>query len=257
MNLGLRDKLVLIAGGSKGIGLSCAQALAEEGARIVIASRSQRNIDQALARLPSAKGFVADLSSETQALALIDLIEVAEGPIDIVVNCAGAAQRTPPPDLSPAVWRAAWEAKFLSYINVIDPVIKRMAARRTGVIVNVIGIGGKVASPTHLPGGAANAALMLATVGLANAYAASGVRVVGVNPGATETDRVAQGIRAEAQHRGITEQEAMKAALGRIPAGRMASPREIAEVVAFLCSEKAAYVTGTIINMDGGQNPIV
>ena len=93
-------------------------------------------------------------------------------PIDVLVNSAGAAKRTPPDELTPAAWRAAFDAKFFSYINVIDPMVKRMAARGGGVIVSVIGGGGKVASSTHLAGGAANAALMLATAGLGAAYAA-------------------------------------------------------------------------------------
>ena len=91
------------------------------------------------------------------------------------------------------------DAKFFTYVNAFDPLAKRMAARGRGVIVNVIGMGGKVASSTHLPGGAANAALMLATAGLANAYAARGVRVVGVNPGLTATERLVEGMAVTGQ----------------------------------------------------------
>ncbi|CDZ48933.1 SDR family NAD(P)-dependent oxidoreductase [Neorhizobium galegae] len=257
MQLDLNGKTALITGGSKGIGLACAQSLLSEGARVVICSRSQANIDAALAKLPGTIGFTADLISENEALTLIDKIEADVGTLDILVNCAGAARRTPPQDLSPAHWRAAMDAKYFSYINVIDPVVKRMAARRTGVIVNVIGGGGKVASPIHLPGGAANAALMLATVGLANAYAASGLRIVGINPGNTETERVTEGLRAEAALHGISEQAALEKLVQRIPLGRMATPDEIANVVTFLSSSKASYVTGVVIGMDGALNPIV
>jgi NAD(P)-dependent dehydrogenase (short-subunit alcohol dehydrogenase family) len=107
------------------------------------------------------------------------------------------------------------DAKFFSYIHVIDPLIKRMAARGSGVIVNVIGNGGKVASPIHVAGGAANAALMLATAGLANAYAGRGVRVVGINPGLTNTDRVAEGLRAEARLSGTSPDESLKRVASR------------------------------------------
>lgn len=165
--------------------------------------------------------------------------------------------RTPAQDLTPSAWRAAMEAKYFSYINVLDPVIKRMATRGSGTIVNIIGNGGKVASPTHLAGGAANAALMLASVGLANAYASQGVRVVGLNPGLTETERVAEGIKAEAKLAGATQEDALAAALRRIPIGRMASPEDIANVVAFLSSPRASYVTGVVISMDGAQVPTV
>jgi NAD(P)-dependent dehydrogenase (short-subunit alcohol dehydrogenase family) len=188
---------------------------------------------------------------------MIDAVEREIGPIDILVNSAGAARRTPPDDLDPSAWRAAMDAKFFTYIHAIDPLIKRMAARGSGVIVNVIGNGGKVASPTHIAGGAANAALMLATAGLASAYASRGVRVVGVNPGLTNTDRVAEGLRAEARLSGTSPEEALKRALGRIPLGRMAEPEEIARLVCFLASQQASYVSGVTITMDGVSTPVV
>lgn len=179
------------------------------------------------------------------------------GPVDVLVNSAGAARRTPPDDLSPSVYRAAMEAKFFSYVNVIDPVVKRMAARRSGVIVNVIGNGGKIASPVHVPGGAANAGLMLVTAGLAAAYAERGVRIVAVNPGLTDTSRVAEGLQADAKLASITEAEARQRSVERIPMGRLADPEEIARVILFLASGQASYVTGVSITMDGAAAPII
>ncbi|WEO69532.1 SDR family oxidoreductase [Rhizobium rhizogenes] len=257
MDLGLANKVALVTGGSKGIGHACAHLFLSEGARVGICSRAQANIDKALSGLPGAHGYAADLTSDTQALDVVDRIENDIGPIDILVNSAGAATRTPASELTPAAWRAAMDAKYFSYINVLDPVIKRMAARGSGTIVNIIGNGGKIASPVHLAGGAANAALMLASVGLANAYASQGVRVVGLNPGLTETDRVAEGLKASAKLAGSTEEEALADALKRIPIGRMASPDDIANVVAFLSSSKASYVTGVVISMDGAQVPTI
>ena len=189
MELGLKGKVVLVTGGSKGIGLACASGFAAEGARIAICSRSRENIDKASAELDGAFGVVADLVDAEAAERMIDTVEDRVGPIDILVNSAGAAKRTPPDDLNPTVWRDAFDAKFFSYINVIDPVVKRMAKRGSGVIISVIGVGGKVASSSHLAGGSANAALMLATAGLGATYAGKGVRVVGVSPSLTETDR--------------------------------------------------------------------
>ena len=117
--------------------------------------------------------------------------------------------------------------------------------------------GGKVPSPVHLAGGAANAALMLASAGLANAYALHGVRVVGLNPGPTDTERVSEGLRAEARRLGITEQEALQRTVARLPLGRLASPEEIADVVAFAASERGRYLTGANISLDGAASPSV
>ena len=251
MELGLTGKVVLITGGSKGIGLACARQFRDEGARVAIASRAQANVDAALAELGGGFGRAADLT------ALVDAVEQALGPIDVLVNSAGAAKRTPPDELTPAFWRAAMDAKYFSYINVIDPVIKRMAARGAGVIVNVIGQGGKVAATTHLAGGAANAALMLATAGLATAYAPRGVRVVGLNPGLTETGRVAEGMKADAALAGIDIEAARARAVARIPLGRMASPEDIAAFAAFLASDRAGYITGVTVTMDGATSATV
>jgi NAD(P)-dependent dehydrogenase (short-subunit alcohol dehydrogenase family) len=257
MELGLKNKVVLVTGGSKGIGLACAEAFSAEGARIAICSRSPENVDKATAKIEGAFGVVADLVDAAAAERAIEKVEAHLGPIDILVNSAGAAKRTPPDELTPAIWREAFDAKFFSYINVIDPTVKRMANRGSGVIVSIIGVGGKVASSTHLAGGSANAALMLATAGLGATYASKGVRVVGVSPSLTETDRVAEGLAADARLANISVDEARRRGVAKLPLGRMAAAEEIADAVLFLASAKAGYITGVTLSMDGGQNPIV
>ncbi|OYV33330.1 MAG: 3-oxoacyl-ACP reductase [Rhodospirillales bacterium 20-64-7] len=257
MQLNLTDKIILITGGSKGIGLACAKLFLAEGARVAICSRDAANIQAALAQLPGAIGVTADLTDDIAAAAMVAQVEAKLGPIDVLVNSAGAAKRTAPEDLTPAAWRAAMEAKYFSYINVIDPVVKLMAARGRGAIVNVIGNGGKVASPVHIAGGAANAALMLATVGLATAYAPQALRVVGVNPGLTETGRVAEGMISTAKLAGVSVEEARTQSIAKIPLGRMATPGEVADTVVYLASDRASYVTGVIVTMDGAASPVV
>jgi NAD(P)-dependent dehydrogenase (short-subunit alcohol dehydrogenase family) len=132
-----------------------------------------------------------------------------------------------------------------------------MAARGAGVIVNVVGMGGKTPSSIHLPGGAANAALMVATAGLANTYGARGVRINAVNPAATLTDRLQEGIEAEARMSGLSGDEVRQRLAARMPLGRLATPQEVADVVVFLSSTRASYVSGAIISMDGAAVPLV
>jgi NAD(P)-dependent dehydrogenase (short-subunit alcohol dehydrogenase family) len=262
MDLHLRDKHILITGGSKGIGLACAEVFLAEGARVTLISRDAANLVHARGQLAAYEAArihtrAADLRDAHAAQAALDDAEAALGPVDVLVNSAGAAKRTPAPELTPQAWADAMQAKYFSYIHMIDPVIKRMAQRGHGSIVNVVGNGGKVASPIHLPGGAANAALMLVTAGLAAAYAPQGIRVNAVNPGLTLTDRLQEGLAADARVQGIAADEARQRAVARIPLGRMAEPEEIARVVLFLASQAASYVTGVNMSLDGAATPIV
>jgi NAD(P)-dependent dehydrogenase (short-subunit alcohol dehydrogenase family) len=265
MDLQLTRQHVLITGGSKGIGLACAHGFLREGARVSLVSRSQANLDLALQQLvhefPGAKGdigvFAADLQVAGQAGQALDQAERLHGNVDVLVNCAGAARRTPPDELNAQAWHDAMNAKFFTYVHMIDLVVKKMAHRGHGAIVNVVGAGGKVASPIHLPGGAANAALMLITSGLAAAYGPRGVRINAVNPGATVTDRLQAGLETASKLEQITVEEALSRATRNIPLGRLAQPEEIANAVVFLASPCASYVIGAIVTMDGAATPMV
>ncbi|MCZ4312330.1 SDR family oxidoreductase [Comamonadaceae bacterium G21597-S1] len=265
MDLELADKHVLITGGSQGIGLACAHGFLREGARIALVSRSQDNLDGALQQLCAAQPqaadriavFAADLKDPAQAQAALAQAQARWGAVDVLVNSAGAAQRRPPAELEAQAWHDAMDAKFFTYVHMIDPVVKAMGARGQGAIVNIVGAGGKVASPIHLPGGAANAALMLISAGLAAAYASQGVRVNAVNPGATVTGRLRSGMQAAARLHAITEEEALARATRAVPMGRLAQPEEVADAVLFLASQRASYVTGVVLTMDGATTPMV
>jgi len=257
MDLALKQKNVLITGGSKGIGLACARAFLAEGARVAIVSRSQANLDAARDSLGKVHVEAADLTDASAAAAMVERVEKALGPLDVLVNSAGAAKRTNADELTPAAWHAGMDAKYFSYIHVIDPVVKRMAARGRGAIINIIGNGGKLPAATHLAGGAANAALMLATAGLATAYASKGVRVVGLNPGLTATSRVAEGMKAEAKRQGISEEEALQRATKTLVLGRLPRPEELADVVLFAASERGLLLSGANITVDAAQTPTI
>jgi NAD(P)-dependent dehydrogenase (short-subunit alcohol dehydrogenase family) len=261
MDLELTDRIVVVTGASKGIGYACAEAFAREGARVVLVSRSGANLDAALRRFPSTRhkpvAIAADLTRSSDAYAMVERVENEIGAIDVLVNSAGAARRYAPADLNDDAWHAAMDAKYFSYIHPLDAALKRMAARGRGAVVNIVGSGGKVANPVHLPGGAANAALMLATSGLAAAFGPKGVRINAINPGATLTDRVQEGLAVEAKMTGLSEAELLKRSEARIPLGRLGTPEEIARVALFLASDQASYVTGAIVPMDGGANPVI
>ena len=263
MNLELTNKHVLITGGSKGIGLACARTFLAEGALVTLVSRSKENLRAAQsALLKEAPGatvniIAADLRDATEAERAVDAVERDFGTVDVLVNSAGAAKRTPADELTAAAWHDAMQAKFFTYIHVINPLIKRMGERGHGAVVNIIGSGGKVAAVTHLAGGAANAALMLASAGLAAAYAGKGVRVNAVNPGRTFTERLQEGMQAEARQQDVTVEEAIARATKSLPLKRFANPEEIADAVVYLASARASYVTGALLAMDGALTPMV
>ncbi|MES2399966.1 MAG: SDR family oxidoreductase [Pseudomonadota bacterium] len=265
MKLNLDNKHILITGGSKGIGLACALGFLEEGARVTLVSRGADNLaagkQTLLATFPDAVGRIAtiaaDLTDPAAAVRALDKAEADSGVVDVLVNSAGAAKRTPPDELTPQAWYDAMQAKYFSYIYMMDPVVQRMGKRGAGVIINVVGNGGKVASPTHLAGGAANAALMLVSAGLANAFGPKGVRVNAINPGLTLTERLKEGLKADAKVQNVSMDEALNIANQRQPLRRLAEPREIADAVLFLASERASYITGAILAMDGALTPMI
>ncbi len=261
MDLEFESKLVLVAGASKGIGLACARAFLRSGARVVGVARGEAALAAARETLAGEGRELhvetADLVDPQAALAVIERIEAALGPVDVLVNSAGAARRYGLDELDAAAFRQAMDAKYFTTIHMMEPLTKRMAVRGSGAIVNIVGQGGRRASTMHIAGGSANAALMLATVGMAQAFAARGVRVNAINPGMTRTTRVDEGLDAEARATGRSREELLAASIARIPMGRMAEPAEIADVVLFLASARASYVSGAIIPMDGCASSVI
>jgi len=269
----VRPPVVLVTGASKGIGLACARAFLRAGRRVVGVGRDPAHLAAARASFSEAidasggaaaaidaSNFVAeavDLVDAEAAVRLVERIESAQGPIDVLVNAAGAARRYAPEELDAAAYRQAMDAKYFTYVHVTQPVIERMAARGRGSIVNIVGQGGRQAGRFHIAGGAANSALMLATVGLAQAWAGRGVRVNAINPGLTRTTRVDEGLEAAARASGRSKADLLEEAIARIPMGRMAEPDEIAQVAFFLASDAASYVSGAIIPMDGCVSSVI
>ncbi|HEY4571515.1 MAG TPA: SDR family oxidoreductase [Kribbella sp.] len=249
MDLQLCGKTAVVTGASKGIGLACVEALAREGAKVTGISRDPGNLAKAQEQLQDHTFQVeaVDLTDADATRAVFERIGVP----DILINCAGAARRTPVDELDSKALHAAMEAKYFTYMHATEAVIRGMADRGSGSIVNVVGQGGRSANPLHIGGGAANAALMLASVGYAKAYAAQGVRVNVINPGMTRTSRVDEGLEAAVRATGRPKDELLEEMVREIPMGRAGEPAEVANVAVFLSSPLASYVTASIITMDG------
>lgn len=252
MDLQLAGRRALITGGSKGIGRATAEVLAEEGMDLLLVARSADVLEataQAIraTRQVQVQTIAADLSQESE----VRRVAAAAGEVDLLVNNAGAI----PPGTLLAVdndtWRKAWDLKVFGFISLCRQIYPQMAARKSGVIVNVIGAAGEKFPPGYIAGAAGNASLMAFTRALGHASQKDGIRVVGINPGATETERQTMLLR----HRARTElgdAERFRELLAGNPFGRIASAAEIGYAVAFLASPRSGYTTGTILTIDGG-----
>lgn len=261
MDLGLSGKLALVTGASRGIGNACVHSLVREGARVAMVARDPDRLRAAAAAISAPSGAVIWAAADlTQAAATQEAYRriVDEGGVpDVVICAAGSARQAAVDELGESVWREAWEAKFLAVMNMVDAARPDMVKRGNGVIVNIIGVGGKIAAKPHLSGGAANSALMLATVGLGVALGPQGVRVVGLSPAATVTDRYYEGRRAYARILNMSEEELEKQNAATFPLGRPARAEEVADVAVFLASARASYMTGVVVQADGGCAPAI
>jgi NAD(P)-dependent dehydrogenase (short-subunit alcohol dehydrogenase family) len=238
MDLNLNGKRALVTGGSKGIGRACAEVLAAEGCTVLLAARNP-------APGPQAKSI--DLSQRGAAEALT----AWAGELDILVNNAGAIPGGDLLKVDEDTWRRAWDLKMFGYLNLTRQVYARMKARKSGVIVNILGNAGEKLDASYIAGSTANAGLMAFTRALGGASHADGIRVVGVNPGSVATHRLKGLLRQRAEAK-FGDPERYPELFAGMSFGRPASPEEIAWMVAFLASERSAYTTGCIVTIDGG-----
>lgn len=250
MDLGLNGKKVVVTGASKGIGRAVAEAFAAEGARLVLASRDAkalRGVAQAIGG--DAEIVVADLASDAGRAALFD----AHGDADILVNNAGAIPRGGINDVTMAAWRAGWELKVFGYIDLCQRFYPGMAARGQGVIVNIIGMGGRMCRPDYICGAAGNAALIAFTNALGAESQSHGVRVFGINPTRTMTDRTAALFRSRAKSE-LGDENRWQELIDTtsLPFRRLTDTGEVASMSAMLASARAGYLSGTVVDLDGG-----
>jgi NAD(P)-dependent dehydrogenase (short-subunit alcohol dehydrogenase family) len=252
MELGLRGRTALITGASKGIGLASAECLAAEGVNVILVSRTQADLETARARIAGrcnvgVQVYAYDLSDSGN----VDRLAAAHPDIDILVNNAGAIPGGDLQAIDEARWREAWDLKVFGYINMTRRFYAQMRERRRGVIVNVLGAAGENPDFNYIAGSSGNASLMAFTRALGKGAPADGLRVVAVNPGPVETDRLVMLRKAEAKLKWGDENR-WRELSASMPFGRPASPREIGNAVAFLASPASGYTTGTVLTIDGG-----
>ena len=257
MDLQIADKTALVTGGSKGIGRAVALLLAEEGARVAIVARDQAALDKAATEIRDRTSrevvtIAADLSALADVERVVKTARERLGRIDILVNNAGAIRGGAFLEIPDAQWAGDWNLKLLGYIRMARAVFPLMQTQGGGRIVNVTGAAARNPAATYLTGGAANAALTNFTKGLADLGAPSNILVTAVAPAATATERWESLIAQQAAGSGRPVAEVRAEALAPYKLGRMASPEDIANVVAFLVSARAAFITGICITVDGG-----
>jgi 3-oxoacyl-[acyl-carrier protein] reductase len=247
-----RRRTALVTGASRGIGRACAIALAQAGCDLCLTARDATALDDLAAQLAACHGAVVKtFPGDLRISGFASELGEACGQVDILVNNAGDTPAGSILEIQEAAWRDAWELKLFGYINLTRAVLPGMIERRSGVVINVVGTGGVRPTWGFICGATANAALIALTQGLGGETPRYGVRVVGVNPAATNTDRMAALYRKLALDR-LGAGDRSSELQGNLPFGRMCEPDEVASVVAFLASDAASYLSGILIDVDGG-----
>jgi 3-oxoacyl-[acyl-carrier protein] reductase len=257
MNLGLSGRVAIVAASSRGLGRAIAQELAVEGARLVLCARGEEALQQSRAAIERETGadalaVRADLSVPADVERVVAAAVERFGHVDVLVTNTGGPPPGPFESHSPETWQAAVRQNLDSVVNLVRSVLPGMKERRWGRIVNVTSIAVKQPVEGLILSNSVRAAVTGFARTLANEVAPFGVTVNNVLPGYTRTDRLEELAARVAQRKGIPEERRLDAWNDEIPMRRLGEPHELAALVAFLCSERASYITGTSIPVDGG-----
>jgi 3-oxoacyl-[acyl-carrier protein] reductase len=258
MDLELRGKSVLITGASKGIGLACARGFAAEGANVHLAARNTAALEAAAADI--RKKYKVDATVHTVDLGVTgNAVALGQkcGSVDVLVNNAGAIPQGSLTKLTDERWRKAWDLKVFGFFNLTREIYKGMCERGAGVIVNVIGAAGENHRSNYIAGTTGNASLIAFTRALGGESVDHGVRVVGVNPGRILTERQIDHIQDRAE-KDLGDRERWKEILAQmsetLPFKRTGDPSEVSDLVCYLASARASYISGTVVTIDGGAS---
>lgn len=241
----MSGRLALVTGGARGIGYACAEALKEDGARVVLADIDGPGVAEAAKKLGALDAIVCDMADPSQIEAMFDRIEKDHGPVEILVNNAGIAISSPFLEATLEDFRKVIDINLMATFVATQRAARTMVEQNIrGAIVNMSSINAQVSIPAIASYSASKGGVMQLTKAAALALAANGIRVNAVGPGSIDTDMMAA-VNANP--------EAMKTALSRTPLKRLGKAREIGDIVAFLASDKASYITGETIYADGGR----
>ncbi|MEQ8397378.1 short-chain dehydrogenase/reductase [Thalassobaculum sp.] len=248
MDLQVAGKRVVVTGGSKGIGLAVAEAFLAEGASVTLVARDAGRLTEAAKGLQGrVETVAADLSNPADRQKLA----ASHGDADVLVNNAGAIPGGGLFDIDMARWEQAWALKVMGYIHMTQLFLARMKERRDGTIVNVIGMAGRQPRWDYICGATGNAALNAFTNAVGGRSPEWNVRVFGIHPSATRTDRIITLSKTRAKNE-LGDEGRWQEMLGRLPFDRMAEPAEIGAMAVMLASPRVTYLSGTVIDMDGG-----
>lgn len=257
MELGLQGKVAFVGGSSSGLGRAIARTLAAEGCRVAVSARSSDTLAQTAQEIRSEWDVdvfeaIADLSRREEAAAAVTGAEEMLGPVDILVTNVGGPPSGRFQEISYQQWENAFQLTMGSALHLIHLVLPAMREKKWGRIINITSISVKQPVENLVLSNAIRAAVTGMAKTLSTEVAGEGITVNNVLPGFTRTERLTELASALADKRACDEAEVYRSWESEIPAGRLGEPEELANLVAFLASERASYITGTSVQVDGG-----
>lgn len=253
MELNLNNKTALITGASKGIGKAIAESMAKEGCNLILTARSSDKLNELKIELQKKYNISVEVIAKDLAKKnAVEEVSAFCGNIDILINNAGAIPPGSISDIEEDTWRNAWDLKVFGYINLTRQIYNKMKNIKKGVILNIIGSAGQKPMYNYIAGTTANAGLMAFTKALSNGSTANGVRVLGINPGFTTSDRLITMMKGKAKEQ-FNDENRWEELFKDLPFQRAAKAEEVADLTTFLVSPRCDYISGTIIAIDAGH----
>jgi NAD(P)-dependent dehydrogenase (short-subunit alcohol dehydrogenase family) len=261
MELGLREKVAIVTGGSDGLGRATARTLAAEGAAVAIVARGPERLEAAAEEIRASGGRVeaipGDVSRAEECRRVVERTVEAFGRVDVLVNNAGTSAAMPFLEVDDAAWQADLDLKLFAAVRLTRLVVPHMRQQGGGRVVNVLNIGAKAPGPASVPTSVSRAAGLALTKALSKEYAADQILVNAVLIGSVRSGQWERRWERAGRPGTLDEWYERMAKDNRVPVGRIAEASELGDLVAFLVSERARYITGVAINFDGGVSAVV